>query len=212
MTYARYYKPTTTKNCWMKGIVHLLGAVLLAPVLLAACAGQEFYEHLPFTEGVVQDYDLDASSRRRLQYFVSDDIHLVRIRGDGRRGVADGRLFDRSRQEIEEIVVTSGTPGIVLASGLDWMAVSFERGGYLYFTSRPQNYGLDVSTRPIEGRYYLYAPDWNGRAGTIMYDNQQYQAVDESWRSFLLVDRSAVSETRGARAILPGRTLDTSRR
>ena len=94
----------------MKGIVHLLGAVLLAPVLLAACAGQEFYEHLPFTEGVVQDYDLDASSRRRLQYFVSDDIHLVRVRGDGRRGVADGRLFDRSRQEIEEIVVTSGTP------------------------------------------------------------------------------------------------------
>lgn len=174
--------------------------------LLAGCAGQRYAERLPFTDGLSAEYRLSGAHKRQLQYYVSDTIRLVRSRSGGETGVRDGRLVSRSARDIEQIVIDGGTPGVVLASGSNWMAVSFERGSYLYFVSNA-NRSAWLGDDQIEDAYYLYLPDYNGQGGTVRLGNQAYTATDDSFRAHLLVRRESMSDVSARQSRQPGRHL-----
>ena len=163
-------------------------------------------ERLAYTDGLASGFKVSGDQRRLLQYYVSDTIHLVRSSSGGQSGIRDGRLISSSSQAVREIVIDSGTPGVVLASGPRWMAVSFEPGSYLYFISdAPRSVWL--GNEYDRERYYLYLPDWNGQGGTVKIGNTSYVAVDSSIRAHLMVDRESFSSMDAQQRRQPGRLL-----
>lgn len=163
-------------------------------------------ERLAYTDSLASGHRVAGRERRLLQYYVSDTIHLVRTTSAGGTGVERGRLVSSQSQSVREIVIDSGTPGVVVASGPRWMAVSFEPGSYLYFTSaapRSVWLGRDYDAE----RYYLHLPDWNGRGGTVKIGNTTYVAVDDSVRAYLTVDRESFSQVDARQIRQPGRLL-----
>lgn len=191
----------------------LHGAVLAWSATLAACASgpvaDPIAERLAFTDGLIREYSLSEPHKRRLQYYTSEHITLSRAASDGLRGIGDGKLIERGRTSVDNIEIPAGSPGVVVGSGPNWLAVSFQQGSYLYFVSSQAQvnspYWNDLRD---EQRYYLYAPDWDGRAGSVRLGNTAYQAVGGSIDSFLLVDREALFDANARSNTLPGRWLD----
>ena len=142
--------------------------ILLAVTIgLTACASTSGVNRLAFGEYLRDGYQLSDRELRALQYYVSDDIHLRRIVESGNRSIGRGILLERNARVVDEILIQAGTPGIAVGVGNDWVAVSFEPGSYLYFSSR--NDGVHVVGDP--GRpgdlYYLWATDWMQGTGVV---------------------------------------------
>mgnify|MGYP001592484433 CR=1 FL=1 len=183
----------------------------LALMLLfaAGCASNNYVsDRLAYTDGLAGEWKLTPGIKQRLQYFTSHEIRLVRAASGGERGIADGRLVSATGQVVDEVVIPAGTPGVVLGSGPDWMAVSFEPNSYLYFVSQAQrrvwNFGEDGG---VPGRYFLLVPNWNGKSGTVKLGDQMYTAVQDSARAYLLVERDSFSDVDAREVRLPGRVL-----
>lgn len=188
-----------------RGLALLFTACL---ALSGGCATQGYAEKLAFSDGLAAEYQLANEQKRLLQYYVSDTIRLVRSASDGQTGIRDGRLVSSASRAIDEVIVTGGTPGVVLASGANWMAVSFEPGTYLYFVSAAQR-EVWLGEEYADDRYYLYLPDWNGREGTVRLGDAVYTAIADSYRAHLIVDRESFSNVSTRQARLPGRRLQT---
>lgn len=174
--------------------------------LLSSCASSGYAEKLAFTDGLSAEYRLGAEQKRKLQYYVSDTIRLVRSASGGQTGIRDGRLISSSSRDVDQVVIDGGTPGIVLASGPNWMAVSFAPGSYLYFVSQAGR-ATWLADDYVDDQYYLYLPDFNGQAGTVRLGNTIYTATDDSFRAHLVVDRETFSNVDARQARLPGRYL-----
>jgi hypothetical protein len=178
--------------------------------LLASCAssgGQPGYaEKLAFTDGLASEYKLGSEQKKLLQYYVSDTIRLVRSASAGQTGIRDGRLVNSSSHDIDQISIDGGTPGVVLASGPNWMAVSFEPGTFLYFVSKA-NRRTWLADDYVDDQYYLYLPDFNGQAGTVRLGKTLYTATDDSFRAHLAVDRESFNNVDAREAKQPGRYL-----
>jgi hypothetical protein len=181
-------------------------ALLPCLSLLVSCASQSYAEKVAFTDGLSSEYKLGSEQKRLLQYYVSDTIRLVRSASGGQTGIRDGRLVSSSSRDVDQVVIDGGTPGIVLASGPNWMAVSFEPGTYLYFVSRA-NRQTWLADDYVDDQYYLYLPDFNGQAGTVRLGSTMYTATDDSFRAHLVVDRESFSAVDARQAKLPGRYL-----
>ena len=170
-------------------------------------------EPLAFTDSVIRDYNLSEAHKRRLQYYTSDKITLVRAASNNLRGIADGKLIERGNTTVRGLEIGPGTPGVVVGSGPNWLAVSFEPGSHLYFVSRqPRVNSPYWQDNRGDDRYYLYAPDWDGQAGSVRVGTTNYQAVDGSMESYLLVDREALFDANSSSSTLTGRWLQPEKR
>lgn len=191
------------KSSWK----HCLVAVLA--IGMAGCATDPVNEQLAFSDSVIRDYSLTDAHKRRLQYYTSEHISLARAASTGMRGIGDGKLIDRGNSQVDGVEIPAGAPGIVVGSGPNWLAVSFEPGSYLYFVSSQAQINSPYWDDRRDGdRYYLYAPDWDGRAGSVKLGNTLYQAVDKSIGTYLLVDREALYSADSRSSTQPGRWLD----
>jgi len=190
-----------------------LTGLVAAVLLLSGCASQRAAnaepEQIAFSDSLIREYGLDEPHKKQLQYYTSEPITLARSASQSLRGIADGRLVDRGARDIQKVHVASQTPGVVVGSGPNWLAVSFEPGSYLYFVSNQpvlnSPYWDDARDRD---RYYLYAPDWDGRAGTVKVGDISYQAIGPSINAYLLVDRESLFVTDSQDRLLSGRLLD----
>ncbi len=181
----------------------------LASLSLGACATDAINERLPFSDAVIREYNLQESHKSRLQYYTSDRIQLARASSTGLRGVGDGKLIERGNTQLQGVDIPEGAPGIVVGSGPNWLAVSFEPGSYLYFVSSQHTVNSPYwRDRRGSDRYYLYAPDWDGRAGSVKLGNEKFQAVESSINTYLLVDREALFDGESRSSTLSGRWLD----
>jgi len=188
-------------------------AFLLAAAMasLAGCAStpDATPEHLAFTDSVIRDYNLSEAHKRRLQYYTSNRITLARAASSNLRGIADGKLIERGNTAVKAVEIPAGAPGIVVGSGPNWLAVSFDPGSYLYFVSSQARVNSPYWNDGRDNdRYYLYAPDWDGRAGSVRIGDTQYQAVDRSIETYLTVDREALFNSDSSSSTLSGRWLD----
>jgi len=181
-----------------------------AALLLGGCATvpDTLAERLAYTDGLAGEYQLQEAHKRALQYYVSHDITLARAASNNLRGVGDGMLIERGKTHLQDVRIAAGTPGVVVGSGPNWLAVSFEPGTHLYFVSSQHHVNSPYWTdgRGTD-RYYLYAPDWDGRAGSVRLGNVNYQAVEGSIDAFLMVDREALYSADSRSSTQPGRWL-----
>lgn len=187
----------------------LLALFGLTTLLLQACANQQTYaDRVAYTDGLQYEFRLGSDGQRYLQYYTSHNIRLLRAVTEGEKGISQGRLISQNGQWLQEIVIPRGTPGIAVGSGSDWLAVSFAPGTYLYFVNRPQERDWLWSDDPTgEGRYYLYAPYWRDGYGSVQVGSHRYQAVDDSLKAHLLVDRQSNFAAQQDKRVLHGRRL-----
>lgn len=171
-----------------------------ALISLTACSSSPVADpgsraRLAYTDGLAAEWKLAPEHKQKLQYYVSDTIRLLHSVSGGERGIADGRLVASDARAVKEVVVDSGTPGVLVGSGKNWMAVSFEEGSYLYFVAHQPSRGIPGAERPDPSRYYLYVPSWNGKTGAVKMNDRVYSAVDSSPRAFLTVDKDSIFDS-----------------
>lgn len=189
----------------------VLVALCLALCLgtLAACATgpDRVQERFAWTDGWAGRYGLTPEQLRDVQFWVSDDILLRRIATAGRRDVLRGRLYEQNDKAVDEIFVKAGTPGIVVGSGHDWIAVSFEPGSFLYFTARRDGMLLAPTRSGDTDFFRLWAQDWRGGAGIVPVNGVLYEATPASSNAYLEFERESIARTSNTRHVLQGRQV-----
>jgi hypothetical protein len=128
---------------------------------------------IPFTEALVQEFNIDKDGFCALQYYIAGDLTLVRtVSSEDDRKAKNGKLV-RKDGKIEEFVeIKKGTPGICKGvqgnskgSRGTVLEISFEEGTMLQFTLESDNYVAKTSSSggntviDFQGARYVVKPD-----------------------------------------------------
>jgi hypothetical protein len=205
----------------------LLAVTLLSTLTMTACATAQtpvavnepevMQERLAFTDGLASEFRLNDSNKRKLQFFLSDTITLLRAGGQVEHAISGGRLISNAGRVSQEIVIPAGTPGKIVGAGDRWLAVSFAQApsAFLYFVASPDNRVIPngYSAEPFQtaGRYYLYSPNYDGQSGNVRFGNGDYIALGESFASHLQIERNTMDQSSGYRSVVPGRYVESYR-
>ncbi|MDA8693541.1 hypothetical protein N9L92_05700, partial [Saprospiraceae bacterium] len=134
------------------------------------------------------------------QFYVSQDIRLVRTSSSGNSKIEDGKIKVKDNSNVNEVLIKRGTPGtLVFLPNEKRFAVSFERSDdyFLVFGPSPQN----------KGRYTLKAKDWSRNSGIITYGGAEYRTGSESAYAALMVDIKKAKNSVVNRKTAKGRTV-----
>ncbi|MEJ7727764.1 MAG: DNA-directed RNA polymerase [Polyangiaceae bacterium] len=203
--------------------------LLLALALLALGTGCG-RTMIPFTAELRAEHRLSDADVKNLQFYLSDDITLRRELESGSRQVTGNhRLLLVSGKTVEEVTVAGGTPGVAVSVSDERIAVSFEPGSSLSFSTTgeleaahevvksdsrfaeppdpfPGNHGDDDDPR-FGGRRassfgrYLLATDTGGR---VTFMGLSFGTVDDSARAHLMIDSEKLEEVVESEKVLPG--------
>ena len=187
----------------------------LAVVLLAAgCCTKK----VPFTYRMIEDYNLDESSLRTIQFYNSKKMVLTRVVSDE---VAAQEGHDLKRVEdkfIETVKVKKRTPGVVEAVGDDTLKVTFGDGSSFNFTTivPPKRGPAGVVETPA---IYRLTPEGTfkaGEAGGFFYSygpfkyilNGNEYASHNNRDVVLEVKRTAIENLQKEKKVLPGQKFE----
>ncbi|MCB0683583.1 MAG: hypothetical protein KDC32_22165, partial [Saprospiraceae bacterium] len=139
--------------------------LLALPFWMASCSPTLS----PFTRNLLQENRWSDDELKRIQFYLSNDIVLHRKLDSGASTISDGEIKIINGQEVEEVVIRRGTPGVFLfRPKADHFAVSFESTGndqrFLMFGPNPK----------LDGRFVLLASEWERRQGKVTYDGVTY--------------------------------------
>lgn len=159
----------------MRGIYLLLSLVTF---LCLSCSKTLTY----YTEDLHQQHGWSEDQLKRIQFYVSQDIELIRSGSRGVSKIEDGQIKVRSDRNTDKIVIKKGTPGTLIRMPKEnRYAVSFdESGAYLMFGPTKKN----------NGRFTLLAKEWLEKrgGGVVSYGKREYRINSESAYAALLVD------------------------
>lgn len=163
--------------------------------LLSACS----YELTPYTQSLAKESQLNAEQLKSVQFYVSDDIVLYRYLDNTTTEIAAGTIKIIDGRNAEEIIIASGTPGVVVGVEKDQLLVSFDAdNSYLRFAPNP-GYG---------GRYTLMAKDWNGRTGVVDYNDHIYYTSGSGSVAHLAINLEQIDQTSTTTKQVSGRTIE----
>ncbi|MFN0274566.1 MAG: hypothetical protein ACKVPJ_02380 [Chitinophagales bacterium] len=153
----------------------------------------------PYTERVQNDAQLTIEELKQIQFYLSHTIVLYRDAGSAEKEIEDGELKVKKGQQIEEIVIEAGTPGVVVArDDKGNLLVSFDSEGNVL------RFGVNHNSN---GKYTLMAKDWAGHTGIVMYGNQEYKTSPQSSYAYLMLNMKQVNNTTIESREAAGRTL-----
>lgn len=152
-------------------------------ISLSSCSKKLFY----FTQEMQQANEWSENELKRIQFYLSEDIVLIRSRRGGSSNIKDGKIQIKDKSKVEEIKFKKGTPGTaVFSPKKDRIAISFEAGSDKFLMFGPNS--------KAKGRYVLLAKDWDRNSGKITYDGEVYETTTESAYAALLVQMSGSGE------------------
>lgn len=162
-------------------------------------------EHHPFETTAEDELGLGE-----LQVFTSERIMLRRRLRSGEREVARGKIVSRKGKLVEELVVWSSTPGVIVDAGEDWLDVSFERGTAMRFVRVDRN---RTDAEPEDALYRLgYEVDVKGKPA-VDFHGKRWRPVDRSTHAYLVIRREAHGRFKWRRTRLRGmRVGETAQR
>jgi hypothetical protein len=197
-----------------------------------ASTGASAQERMPFTSGVIGQYQLADTELRSLQVYECDGTVLERDAGSGERRVTGGVLVTRSNHQVEQIAVESRTPGLILrvtrpgndAFALDatrpddyTLLVSFEQGTALWYAASSRAAQALFRLRrnaDNTARFFYDVPD-TGRDGSRDSTSNQGRYADfgVQKQGALCIDKSSLNALQERRRVLKGRKIgpDTGR-
>ncbi|MBI2258465.1 MAG: hypothetical protein HYU67_06155 [Flavobacteriia bacterium] len=153
---------------------------------------------IPFTEELKTKYELEESNLKKIQFYISSTMILVRSNNQENKGTEDGKLVDAQNKVENRIIIPSGTKCILESIEDDeTYIVRFEPGSnkVLRFKTRKGN---------SNGRLYLDAK-WDGqKGGEIDYGNLVYYATPESGSAMLLVITKKLVKTKRKDRVVKG--------
>lgn len=165
--------------------------------IISSCATKK-----PFTNDVRTRYNLDASKLKRLQFFISQDVTLQRGESSSEQQELDkdGKLVISSSASLNEILISAGTPGVVVKvlEG-NKLAVSFDDvddNKYLVFGD-PNN----------RGRYTLMGAEWNQGKGKINYGGKVYYVMPGGASAYLKFEMKKVKDYKKTQDKAKGRKV-----
>src|SRR5690606_11103234 len=164
----------------MKYIIGLLALV----AGISSCSPRYSY----FTESLRTRHQWTQDEIRKIQFYVSKDIVLTRTLASGETRIQEGKILIKDGKKIEQVVVRSGTPGVlVMMPRDDRFAISFEsadQDAYLMFGPNPK----------YSNRYALLAQDWSQTKGKVHYRGILYDAPASSALASLMVDLRSIGD------------------
>jgi hypothetical protein len=200
----------------------LLFATVVLGLFALGCGGGL----VPFTQETRSAHNLSDDDVKNLQFYVSHRITLRReLEAGGSQVTGNHKLLVVSGKTIEEVVIEDETPGVALAVHDKSIAVSFEDGTSLEFTTggRPV-LGQDVtfaqapdpfpgnttdgdpqpfpvaSDDGLGGRYWMAVE----RGGRVSFQGKSFAAIDDTLKAHLLIDSETLEEIVKNRKVLRG--------
>ena len=168
-------------------------ASLFMLVLLGSCKNL-----VPYTDSLKTKHNLTEEQMKHLQFYLSDPIVLQRHVADGgSTQVLAGKVHIINGEKVEEVIIPSGTPGVLVKDENGKLEVSFERDDnhYLRFGANPDRYQSFV----------LLAGEWKGKIGTVNYAGQKYYTSPESADAILMIDLHKISNYQKEERVAKGR-------
>ena len=171
---------------------------LMCVLLLGACN-----THLkPFTEGMLKDNQWTENELKRIQFYLSEDIILRRQLTEGSTEIVSGKIKIERGEQIEEIRIKRGTPGVFLFKPKDNnFAIGFDSRSdkrYLTFGPNPKK----------QGQYVLLGSEWKDRQGKVRYDNTYYFVNPDAVYAQILVDIRKIRRVEVSSQEAPGRKVE----
>jgi len=147
-----------------------------------------------------EEYQWSEDDLKHIQFYLSDNIVLRRDLIRGESAIKEGKIRIEEGRRVEEIVIESGTPGVLIfMPKTNRLAISFEKDNNRFLIFGPRSEG--------NGKYVLMASDWDRWEGDVQYNGKLYRTSSKSAFSALLVDLDLIRKTEVERRKASGRTI-----
>jgi hypothetical protein len=153
---------------------------------------------VPYSDALKTKYSLTDEQMKHLQFYVSDPITLQRkIASGATTEVTSGKVRVINGEKVEEIIIPSGTPGVLVRNDAGKLEISFEKNDdhFLRFGANPDRYQSFV----------LLASEWKGKIGNVTYAGQKYYTSPESTEAVLLIDLRKIENNQKEERVAKGR-------
>ena len=178
----------------MQNIVIVTLAII--GITLSSCSKNLTY----FSDNLQREYNWSQAELERIQFYVSQDIRLVKVASSGNARIEDGKIKVKDNSNVNEVLIKRGTPGtLVFLPKQNRFAVSFERSDDYFLMFGP--------SEKTNGRYTLRAKDWNRNSGIVTYGGTEYRTGSESAYAALMVDIKKAKNSVVKRKTAKGRTV-----
>jgi hypothetical protein len=153
---------------------------------------------VPYTDAIKTKYNLTDDQLKHLQFYVSDPIVIQRkLTAENNTQIMAGKIKIINGEKVEEVVVPTGTKGVLVRNDNGKFEISFEKDDsyFLRFGTNPDRYQS----------YVLLASDWHGKVGTVTYAGNKYYTSPESTDAVLLIDLHKISNYQKDARVAKGR-------
>ena len=182
----------------MKKISNMRSLIIAALILVTFSSCKNL---VAYTDTLRTKYNLTDDQLKHLQFYVSSPIVLQRkLTADNNTQVIAGKVKIVNGEKVEEVVVPTGTKGVLVKNDNGKFEVSFEKDDtyYLRFGSNPNRYES----------YVLLATDWHGKVGNVTYAGNKYYTAPESADALLLIDMHKISSYQKDARVAKGRKVN----
>ena len=156
---------------------------------------------VPYTDSLRTKYNLTDDQLKHLQFYLSDPITIQRkLTQDNNTVVYGGKVRIVNGEKVEEVVIPTGTRGVLVKDDMGKLEISFEKDDsyFLRFGVNPDRYES----------YVLLASDWHGKVGTVTYAGNKYYTSPESSEALLLIDMHKISNYQKDAHVAKGRKVN----
>lgn len=137
----------------------------------------------PFNQKLYEKYRWSDEDLKALQFYISEDIVLVKRNESTEAQIKDGALEISKEKNGEVIKIKAGTPGVFLFSPKDnRFAISFNDAG------DENKYLMFGPNEKLDGNFAILARDWKKNKGTVTYNNELYYLSASDAFCTLMVD------------------------
>jgi len=156
---------------------------------------------VPYTDALRTKYNLSDDQLKHLQFYVSSPIVLQRkITNDNSTQITAGKIKIVNGEKVEEVVIPTGTKGVLVRNDNGKFEISFEKDDsyYLRFGTNPNRFES----------YVLLASDWHGKIGNVTYAGNKYYTAPQSVDAVLLIDMHKISNYQKNERVATGRRVN----
>ncbi|HCA83684.1 MAG TPA: hypothetical protein DEP18_07840 [Flavobacteriales bacterium] len=162
-------------------------------LLLFACA-----KKTAFTSSIREKYTLSDAEIRKIQFFTSDDIILLKSENQSGRETKQGELVVSSKTSEDRVLIKKGTPGVIISQKGNTYRISFD---------------TDDRTLPFEAKsdfsaFYLTSDTLIGNKPTVRYGTNQYTISLGNSSVFLQFKLKKLKKYKTNDQVVKGRKID----
>ena len=165
--------------------------LLILSLFISSCATR-----VPFTSAMQNEYKFPEERLKKVQFYTSEEIVLIKTKQDGDAVVNDGKVLVRNEKDVEKIIIKKNTP-CVLEEIVDSNKFLFS---FEYGKDRVLLFGNSNG-----GCYSLMAKDWKNKIGSIEYGNKIYSTTNGS--VFLNIKVKNLKQLKGKERTVKGRKI-----